>query len=170
METKVIPQEDLEKAFQINSVYLGESRTDFFSWQKSYPNLFVGAYDKNELIGICYGHYKSRNKRVNLQGIATIEKFWRKGVGSILIQFFEKQVEDSGFLLIDLGCADDEKTERFYLKNGFNPIELVAKTKDHSELQRIKIVDYRTGKIKQQELRKKYNPEEVIFIFEKKLS
>lgn len=170
METKIIPQEDLEKAFQINSQYLGDSRTDFFNWQKSYPNLFVGVYEKKELIGICYGHYENKHKCIILQGIATIDKFLRKGVGSILIQFFERQVHNEGFSTIGLGCADDEKTERFYLKNGFKPIELVAKTKDHTELERIKIADYRSGKIKQQELRKKYNPEEVIFIFEKKLS
>lgn len=44
---------------------------------------------------------------------------------------------------------------------------MVVRVPNHEEYERIKISDYKLGKVKQEELRKKYKPKEVIFIFEK---
>ena len=72
-----------------------------------------------------------------------------------------------GYNQIGLGSADDLKVEHFYLKNGFQPFELVAKGENHEEYERVTINDYESGKVRQQALRKKHNAKEVIFIFEK---
>ncbi|MEM7374206.1 MAG: hypothetical protein AAF587_36770 [Bacteroidota bacterium] len=68
-----------------------------------------------------------------------------------------------------MGCADDEETERFYLKNGYQAFELVAKRASYKELASLSITDYDSGKLMQKKLRDQYDPEEVIFIFGKKL-
>ena len=57
---------------------------------------------------------------------------------------------------ISLGSADDPKVEAFYYKNGYRPIEIVAKDKAGYEKELEK-------------LRRRHNPQEAIFIFEKRL-
>jgi len=70
---------------------------------------------------------------------------------------------------ISLGSADDPKVEAFYYKNGYRPIEIVAKDKAGNELERVKI-DQKAGYEKErEELRRRHNPQEAIFIFEKRL-
>jgi hypothetical protein len=46
---------------------------------------------------------------------------------------------------------------------------LVVNDSDYNELERVKVSRSDEGKIKREELRRKWNPKEVIFIFEKKL-
>ena len=61
----------------------------------------------------------------------------RKGIGSKLISQFEEAVKRKGYNQIGLGSADDLKVEHFYLKNGFQPFELVAKGENHEEMREL---------------------------------
>ncbi|MBS4218594.1 hypothetical protein KHA96_09745 [Bacillus sp. FJAT-49711] len=81
----------------------------------------------------------------------------------------KKTIRYLGGKKINLGSADDLKVEKFYVENGFEPYELVAKNANHEEFERVKISDYMIGKKVQEELRLKHNPDEVIFIFEKQI-
>lgn len=133
--------------------------------------MYLGAFDKGKLLGIVYGHPLKRDKSImNLQGIAVDldNGSARKGIGSQLIKEFENVVKMRNIKRVNVGSADDLNVENFYLKNGYKPIELVAKGRG-KEFERVKVNDYESGKIKKEELRKKYNPEEVIFIFDKEL-
>lgn len=56
---------------------------------------------------------------------------------------------------------------KIYLKNGYRPYELVSKAPQHNGDERIQITDYVNGKVMQEELRRKLNSEQVIFIFKK---
>src|SRR5690606_12250743 len=125
---------------------------------------------EEELVGICYGQ-PSVESTILLQGIAVnldeSKGYARKGIGSALISKFENIALLKGYKKIGVGAADDSKVENFYLKNGFNPYELVAKGLHHEEYERVMISNYEYGKKTQMELRRKYQPHEVIFIFEK---
>lgn len=128
MNTRHLRLADLETAFAINEEYLSASRDEFFPWYAENPDLFVGIFDDNALIGICYGmNWRRQPGYVVLEGIATRVPYWRSGAGSQLIQFFEEQVRRRGQQGVTVGVAADLKTENFYLKNGYQPTRLCAK-------------------------------------------
>ena len=178
---------DLETAFAINEEYLSASRDEFFQWHAENADLFVGIFDDNALIGICYGmNWRRQPDFVVLEGIATRYAYWRSGAGSQLIQFFAEQVRQRGKQGITVGVAADLKTENFYLKNGYLPTRLCAKVPrsilpptyqqlgyDFCEVRTVgdDIILYvaTTVRDKQQQARLKaaLNAHEVIFIMEK---
>jgi len=129
MEYRVITEKYFEEAFLINKEYLSASKEAFRKWYTEYPNLFVGAFDDEKLIGICYGFDSKDKDYVLLEGIATIFDYWRKGIGSDLLKKFEQQVKKREKKFITLGCASDEKTEKFYLKNDYKPTMYLARIK-----------------------------------------
>lgn len=173
VEIRPIKQKDYKKVHKFQSEYLDkESFKDFVKRVKANPDLYLVAFDGNFLVGICYGHPSDRvGGAVDLQGIAVsldeTKGYARKGIGSKLIEKFAEVAKKKGFRKIGVGSSDDSKVESFYLKNGFRPFELVAKGEDHKEFERVKIKDYKSGKIKQKALRKKHKSKEVIFIFQK---
>lgn len=175
IKIRQIREEDYKKAHQFQCEYLDEeSFEDFIERIEANPDLYFIALDNEELVGICYGHPSDKVKdAINLQGIAVnldeTKGYARKGIGSKLMIAFEKTVKQKGFDKIDVGSADDLKVEKFYLKNDFKPYQLVAKGPNHEEFERVNINDYDSGKKKQEELRKKHKPKEVIFIFEKSI-
>lgn len=151
-----------------------ESYGDFIKRVEANPDLYLVAYDENELVGVCYSEPFSKEENyISLQGIVVnLDKekgYARRGIGSRLIESLEKIVIKKGYNKIGLGSADDKRVESFYLKNGFHPVELVAKGQDGKELERVKVSDYNSGLIKKQELYQKHKPWEVIFIFEKRV-
>lgn len=171
---RTIKKEDFQRVHAFQCEYLdNESYNDFVTRIHTNPELYLVAFDEVELVGICYGHPSYNfESAINLQGIAVnIDErkgYARKGIGSMLIEEFEKVVKVKGYKKIDVGCADDIKVECFYLKNRFHPYELVAKGQHHEEYERVKISsNYELGQITKEELRKKYKPKEVIFIFGK---
>jgi GNAT superfamily N-acetyltransferase len=94
---------------------------------QSYPDLFVGCYNDDSLIGICYGwpEYVHRYDRMEMQLviISMIPEYRRKGLGSILIKAWESHVRKRGNWLIGLGSSAD----MFYVENGYIPIEYCIK-------------------------------------------
>lgn len=175
MKFKIRPiqQDDFKKSHEFQCRYLDEENYGaFLKRVKENPDLYFGAFDGDKLIGICYGHpSKNVKSAMNLQGIAVNHNktYLRKGIGSKLMRKFEKTAKEKGKKRISLGSSDDRKVEKFYLKHRYKPFELVAKGQNHKELERIKVDDYEAGRLKQKELRKKHNPKEVIFIFEKSI-
>lgn len=128
MRTRHQLPNDLEAAFGINEQYLSASRADFFRWYEETPDLFVGVFDRESLLGICYGMDWDREPEyVVLEGIATKHSHWRRGAGSLLIHFFHEQVRKRGKKRITVGVAAGLNTESFYLKNGYVPTRLCAK-------------------------------------------
>ena len=54
---------------------------------REFPNLFLGAYLKNKLIGIVFGLPSRNNKKeIILRSIAVLVQYWRKGIGSELLK------------------------------------------------------------------------------------
>jgi GNAT superfamily N-acetyltransferase len=88
-----------------------------------YPDLFVGCYDNDKLIGICYGwpEYIHRYDKLemNLVIISMVPEYRRKGLGKVLIKSWEDQVKKRGHWMIGLGSGAD----MFYVKTGYTPIE-----------------------------------------------
>lgn len=187
MITRHLHPAELETAFAINEEYLSASRDEFFQWYAENPDLFVGIFDDNALIGICYGMtWRRQPNYVVLEGIATREPYWRSGAGSQLIQFFEEQVRQRGKQGITVGVAADLKTENFYLKNGYQPTRLCAKvprqalpstytelgyefceTREEGEAVVLYVATIMRDKQLQTKLQADLGADEVIFIMEK---
>ena len=170
-----LSNEFYEKAHSFQCEYLDQEDYSTFSKRvNNDPDLYLIAKYKDELAGLCYGHANENdNLHIHLQGIAVdLDKakgIARKGIGSALLKSFEDTARDKGYRLISLGAADNEKVEAFYLKNGYIAYELVAKDGPGIEYAREPINGYLEGKLLQKNLREKYKPREVIFIFKKDL-
>lgn len=170
---RAIDRKHYNSAYCLQYEYLDRvSYAVFIKRIEAISTRYLGAFHHDELIGICYGQPSSRNvKTFQLQGIAVRldGQYARKGIGSRLLQSFEKIVKNNGYTFIDLGSADDMKVEQFYLKNAYQPFELVAKDHMYQDIARIAISNYEEGKVIKKELYKQYKPKEVIYIFRKPL-
>lgn len=125
MKLKVIPKSQLLEADDFQQTILNpESKKRYRTFayiKKAYqknPNLFVGAFDGKKLAGITFGFVKRKNV---LLGEMAIDKDYRNlGLGTRLLDFFEKQVIKLQKNKIVLGAR--ENAEKFYLKKGYKPI------------------------------------------------
>ncbi|SEM79514.1 GNAT family N-acetyltransferase [Paenibacillus sp. OV219] len=172
-EIRFIKEMDYETAHALQCEYLDrETFEDFLQRVKSDPDLYFVTVDGSEVVGVCYGSPSKKNEAViNLNGIAVnldhSKNYARVGLGTNLLLIFEKAVKQRGYNKIGVGSADDPKVEAFYLKNGFKPTELVVIGSNHEEMDRIRVNDFESGILRREELRRSYNPREVIFILEK---
>jgi ribosomal protein S18 acetylase RimI-like enzyme len=88
--------------------------------------------DQDQAIGyICYGSTPMTQGTFDLYWIAVDPDFQKKGAGSKLLEFLEEwvRVEGGRLILADTSTIPHyEKTQKFYLKNGFRE---VAKVPDY---------------------------------------
>ena len=82
--------------------------------------------DQDQAIGyICYGLSPMTSGTFDLYWIAVDPDFQEKGIGSKLLSFLEEVVKAEGgrMILADTSTIPQyEKTQRFYLKNGFQEV------------------------------------------------
>lgn len=170
-----IARADYRQAHAFQCEYLDQEAYDaFVARVAAHPALYGVAYDESALVGVVYGDPSPRQpSAVTLQGIAVdlnaAHGYARRGIGSALLRHFESQAADLGFLGVGVGSAEDLKVEHFYLRNGYVPIEVVAKTAEGEELARMPVDNYEAGNRLREAMRRKHRPHEVIWIFEKLL-
>ncbi|HOB20638.1 MAG TPA: GNAT family N-acetyltransferase [Candidatus Atribacteria bacterium] len=170
-----IRQEEYDQVYHFQCEYLDkETFDDFLRRVSSRSGIYLAAFAGDDLTGICYGCPSTRNRTAfSIQGIAVSldndKGYARKGIGSKLLAALSSLAFEAGYESLDVGAADDAGVEAFYIKNGFEPYELVAKQKGNIEIERVRIKDYGSGKKEQQRLREKHSPDEVIFIFKKQI-
>ena len=91
---------------------------------ESKQDIMIAAFVGDDLAGDaslnCVNNYiKLRHRAVF--GISIKEKYWNKGIGSILIQEAIKMAEVMGYEQIELGVFDDNiKAKKLYRKFGFH--------------------------------------------------
>ncbi len=132
MRIKTIPAKDLFKADKLQQTILNPKRTKryrTFNYIKKHyalhPDLFVGCYDKDKLIGIAFGYLK---KNVVLLGEMAVSKAYAgKGIGKKLLSVFEKRAKIFAKKII-LGSRSE--AEKFYLKCGYKPLLFLQIKKD----------------------------------------
>ncbi|CAF4936037.1 unnamed protein product, partial [Rotaria sp. Silwood2] len=79
------------------------------------------AFINDVMCGIAYG-CEYDETTILLQGICVLYKYWRHGIGSKLIKFFETKVNKTK---ITVGVASDIAVEKFYLKNEYKPNQIL---------------------------------------------
>jgi hypothetical protein len=190
MKIKLLPKKDLKKFWKMQKQYLDEYTFDYVEKDyKKNKTLYIGAYNKDRLIGIAYGHpSKNVKSDIVLQGITVnhIKTYSRKGTGSKILNFFENQVKKLKKKSISLGSAEGY-VEKFYLKNNYKPIELVIQVgknklpknykrkykikgeKEDKKYKWIRMTQKNYDSKLQKELKKYFNAKEVIYIFKKKI-
>ena len=102
----------------INIVLEDESQKDY--------QIYCMVDDRDQAIGyICYGLTPMTRGTFDLYWIAVDPDFQKRGVGSKLLSFLEEVVKAEGgrMILADTSTIPQyEKTQRFYLKNGFQEV------------------------------------------------
>ena len=96
--------------------------------QKDYQ-IYCLADDQDQVIGyICYGPVPMTEGTFDLYWIAVDPDLQEKGAGSKLLSFLEEVVKAQGgrLILADTSTLPHyEKTQRFYVKNGFKEVARV---------------------------------------------
>jgi ribosomal protein S18 acetylase RimI-like enzyme len=97
--------------------------------QKDYQ-IYCMVDDQDKVIGyICYGPTPMTQGTFDLYWIAVDPDFQGHGVGSKLLGFLEERARAMGgrLILVDTSTIPHyEKTEKFYLKNGFQEVARIS--------------------------------------------
>ena len=190
MDIKIISKKDLLEADRLQQSILNKEkkkRYRIFSYiKKEYyrnPNLFVGCYINNKLIGIIFGYVKKST--VILGEMALIKEYRKQGIGRQMVSFFETQVRKLKKKKIILGSR--ENAEYFYIKQKYSPIILaqikhnnIPKDYKNKNYKIIKETNYKDAKrlfIKidkfdeklLKNIEKAFNAYNAIYLFEKNL-
>jgi len=91
--------------------------------------IYCLADDQDQVVGyICYGPVPMTEGTFDLYWIAVDPDFQEKGAGSKLLTFLDEVVKSEGgrLILADTSTIPQyEKTQRFYMKNGFKEVARV---------------------------------------------
>ncbi len=183
---RAVAEGDLGRALELDEEYVGVGAANFEAWRSERPSWLRGAYLAEDLVGICLGNEK-RPGRVVLHTIGVMFDHWRTGIGSQLLEDFEKTVVGDGMAQISLGSAPDVPTESFYRKNGYRATHVLLRVGADHELPATSIL--RPDEVREDEhgrsvvfkverydrelrdeLRAAYDAHQAIFIFEKDLA
>ena len=187
MEIRLIEKDELPKILKFEKEYTknDESLKEISNRFTKYPNLFIGCYENNELIGEVSGFV--RGNIVILKSIAVKDERQKQGIGSKLIKFFERQAKK--YCNIVSVASAEGYVESFYRKNGYKPrLIMIQIEKDDLPMdykkRNYRFIDERDeGNTKflyikyekhgpkfKEKLKKEFNAFEVNLIFEKKVS
>jgi GNAT superfamily N-acetyltransferase len=169
VEVRKADEDELKEFYEMQQTYLDiESSAIFFKNFRAFPDLYLGAFEGQKLVGIAYAGL--RNGGIYLRGICVDlgGGYQRLGIGSLLLKAFEKAVACRGQKKLSVGSAPDPNVEKFYMKNGYAPIEIVVK-REEREFLRKKVSGYAEGKWLNESLKRELGAGEAIFIFEKAL-
>ena len=119
---------------EILKEYLPDSEEK--AWKEKatiYPRTFLVILHKKEVVGAAYGwarENEDRNRKTFvLNGIAVKDAYRRSGLGTRLLQAFERAAKEYGAAVISVGSAGGY-VEKFYLNNGYQPTEYKIYTKE----------------------------------------
>jgi GNAT superfamily N-acetyltransferase len=189
MQIIIIPKKDLKLTDNFQQKILNpnhKKRYRSFGYiKKNYnrePSLFIGAYDKNKIVGIIFGYIK-KNK-ILIGEMAVLEKYRSKKIGTQLLSFFEKQAKKLNKDYIELGAWGS--AEKFYLKNNYKPLifvqiyhkdvsknykdfgyEIISET-NYKDAKKLKIRSEYDPFLKEK-IKKKFNAFDVIYLFRKEI-
>lgn len=146
-----IHKRDLPGALKIAGEYLpGYSADEIAAMYREYPTAAVGYYIDGRLIGFCFGRPSGKN-HFQLCGIAIVSPNNQCGRGGKLLKAFEENAAALGYGTVSLGSAGGY-VERFYIKNGYTPVEfkvLSRKLPEGCNMDRVETegTDYKLVKI-----------------------
>lgn len=122
-----VPESDVAAVRRLHNQYTAsdESVETVRRWYRARPELFVGAYDCEELVGYCLGGERTV-ERVELEGIGVARSHRRRGVGTQLLGAFEERAAALGFERVGLGSAGGYVDE-FYHGNGYSPESVLVR-------------------------------------------
>lgn len=127
VDIRRVPASDFDTVLQKHHNRIDDRDRDAVeSWYRAHPELFLGAYDGDEMVGFALGRNREGTS-VELVGIAVDDSHTRQGVGSRLLDAFEAAAADLGYDRVSLGSAGGYVDE-FYVSNGYQPESILVRT------------------------------------------
>ena len=120
-----LSNEHKEKFYALCAEYLpGSDHTTMKRYEKMFPEAFLAVTDNDEIIGAAFGWSReiefSDDRSFALDGIAVRYDFWKNGIGSRLLEHFEKAAVLYGAKSVSVGSAGGY-VEKFYIDRGYIP-------------------------------------------------
>jgi len=188
MKIREIKLKELKKADNFQESILNPEKKKryrpYHKIQKYYhrePSLFIGAFNKDEIIGVVFG--RVIKNMILLCEMAISKEHQGKGIGKKILKKFEENSKKLKKKYIQLGSR--ESAEKFYLKEGYEPLIFVQiyhdkvlknykklgyniiKETNYIDSKRLFIkIDKYDSKIKEK-IKKDFNAYDVIYLFKK---
>lgn len=126
-EIRTISESDLPAFRRLHNRYVDrdESLETVRGWYDDHPDLLVGTYDGDELVGHALGRPHAEDE-VELAGLSVAESHRRQGVGSALLDAFEERAASLGFERASIGSAGGY-VDAFYAENGYEPESVLVR-------------------------------------------
>jgi GNAT superfamily N-acetyltransferase len=100
-----------------------EEAIEFARTHVAHPDLSLVCRDsEGSILGVCFGSV-SPTSHATLRMISMKAEDAGQGFGSQLLRRFEESCAERGCASIGMGSSSEEYVERFYLKNGYTPVE-----------------------------------------------
>lgn len=123
-----IERSEIEEVRRLHNQFTGQavSVETMRSWFEDAPELFVGAYDDGEIVGVCVGRRHDAD-HAELAGLGVVPSFRREGVGTRLVAAFEAAAVAVGIDSVSVGSAGGYVDE-FYTENGYEPESVLVRS------------------------------------------
>jgi len=127
IQIRLIVKDKIKEALN----FIWHNPEQFLNLYSKYPDLFLGCYLDDILVGTCYGcpfseEIPKEKDKIILKHISVLPEHRRKGYATKLIQLFEEQAKKRKFYNITLSSAD-EISDSFYLKNKYFPTKYMIR-------------------------------------------
>jgi len=121
---KLRTKKEVKEVYLMSKDYTNNHQTwrEYLAKHKKYPDLFLGVYEGDKLIGEVFGYVKD-DGACELHSIAVHGLKWKRGIGRKLIRTFEKACKKYSSRL---DVSTRGKPEGFYLKVGYKIRGLLA--------------------------------------------
>lgn len=126
VDVRQVPPADVERGYALLQSRVGDhDRAAVEQWYDDHPALFVGAYDRDAMVGFALARARE-DAHVELVGIAVEASHARRGIGSALLTAVEEAARDRGFERLTLGSAGGY-VDDFYAANGYRPESILVR-------------------------------------------
>jgi N-acetylglutamate synthase-like GNAT family acetyltransferase len=126
MEVRQARREDLAALLDLEVEYTGSEETlaDVVTRFEAFPELFVVADAGGEIVGEASG--VAKGGRVTLTAIAVTHRLQRRGIGTRLLDAFERGAARYAGV-VDVGAGAE--SEAFYLRSGYRAASLLVRVR-----------------------------------------
>ncbi|MDO8622623.1 MAG: GNAT family N-acetyltransferase [archaeon] len=124
LEIRPVKKNELLKSFEIldRNIRKRQRNNNFLLNKfKRFPNLFIGLFLNNEIIGIIFGF--PREDYLLVSEVTVDNKFQKRGFGTKLINYFERIARENYYHKINVGARDN--AINFYKHLDYTPSLLI---------------------------------------------
>lgn len=133
IDVRAIRNDDFQRACALHNRFTAQNMPgeEMRRWYADAPELFAGAFDADEIVGVVTGR-RANQTHAHLLGLGVMPDYRRQGIGAELVAAFEKGAANIGVERVSVGSAGGY-IDRFYAAQGYEPWTVLVRTPAEEE-------------------------------------